>query len=142
MKNKTKKIILAVAVIGAVAAGGVAFTAANDVPSSVAGYGQASVTGADLTTLTHTLSDDGTHIITTDMILSGDHTAEDVKAGFGTALGANEDLVSCAVDALVDGSGNTPVSCDWTTLLTPAVVGHLNDATAETFAVAVTGPSS
>ena len=32
MKRKTKKIVLAVAVIGVVAAGGVAFTAANTVP--------------------------------------------------------------------------------------------------------------
>ena len=38
MKGKTKKIVLAVAVIGAIAAGGVAFTAANTVPDSVAGY--------------------------------------------------------------------------------------------------------
>ena len=32
MKGKTKKIVLAVAVIGAIAAGGVAFTEANTVP--------------------------------------------------------------------------------------------------------------
>ena len=38
MKGKTKKIVLAVAVIGAIAAGGVAFTEANTVPNSVAGY--------------------------------------------------------------------------------------------------------
>ena len=47
MKGKTKKIILAVAVIGAIAAGGVAFTAANTVPDSVAGYATTTVSGAD-----------------------------------------------------------------------------------------------
>ena len=39
MKRKTKKIVLAVAVIGVVAAGGAAFTAANTVPDSALGYG-------------------------------------------------------------------------------------------------------
>ena len=52
MKGKTKKIVLAVAVIGAIAAGGVAFTAANTVPDSVAGYGTNDVSGATVTTST------------------------------------------------------------------------------------------
>ena len=46
MKGKTKKIVLAVAVIGAIAAGGAAFTAANTVPDSVAATAQSIVTGA------------------------------------------------------------------------------------------------
>jgi hypothetical protein len=50
MKGKTKKIVLAVAVIGAIAAGGVAFTAANTVPDSVAGYKTTTVSGATSST--------------------------------------------------------------------------------------------
>ena len=50
MKGKTKKIVLAVAVIGAIAAGGVAFTAANTVPDSVAGYATTSPSRAPTVT--------------------------------------------------------------------------------------------
>ena len=39
MQRKTKKIVLALVVIGVVAAGGAAFTAANTVPSHAVGYG-------------------------------------------------------------------------------------------------------
>ena len=46
MQRKTKKIVLALVVIGVVAAGGAAFTAANTVPTHAVGYGQTVVTGA------------------------------------------------------------------------------------------------
>ena len=62
MKGKTKKIILAVAVIGAIAAGGVAFTEANTVPNSVAGYKTTTVSGATVSDVQYTLSADGTEI--------------------------------------------------------------------------------
>src|SRR4051812_9527031 len=65
MKGKTKKIVLAVAVIGALAAGGAAFTASNVVPDSVAGYGTGTVNGADVTKIEHTLGTDGTTIVST-----------------------------------------------------------------------------
>ena len=68
MKGKTKKIILAVAVIGAIAAGGVAFTEANTVPDSVAGYKTTTVSGATVTDVQYTLSADGTQI--NDVILT------------------------------------------------------------------------
>ena len=42
MQRKTKKIVLALVVIGVVAAGGAAFTAANTVPTHAVGYGQPS----------------------------------------------------------------------------------------------------
>ena len=51
MQRKTKKIVLALVVIGVVAAGGAAFTAANTVPTHVAGYGTSVVTGAIATRL-------------------------------------------------------------------------------------------
>ena len=56
MKGKTKKIVLAVAVIGAIAAGGVAFTAANTVPDSVAGYKTTTVSGATVTDVQYGLN--------------------------------------------------------------------------------------
>jgi hypothetical protein len=140
MQRKTKKIILALVVIGAVAAGGAAFTAANTVPTSVAGYGQNTVTGATLDSVHHNLSVDGIYIETTDLVLHGDHTTEIVKAGFGKTVGGvvNEDLTTCT-NGVLDGSGNTPVTCDWKAQLPGAPgPGHLNDGSATTFSVAVT----
>ena len=63
MKRKTKKIVLALVVIGVVAAGGAAFTAANTVPDSVAGYGTTDRHRRQSTDVQydHTLSADGTH---------------------------------------------------------------------------------
>jgi hypothetical protein len=136
MKRKTKKIVLALVVIGVVAAGGAAFTAANTVPTSVAGYGQNTVTGATVSSVHHNLSVDGIYIESTDMVLTGDHTSEIVKAGFGkVGPVVNEDLTTCTNGVLT--GGNTPVHCDWTTQLAGGN-GHLNDDTATTFSVAVT----
>src|SRR3954469_3305913 len=82
MKGKTKKIILAVAVIGAIAAGGAAFTAANTVPNSVAGYGTSTVSGTTASSIHHILSDDGTTITHSTMVLLGDMTGKTIHAGF------------------------------------------------------------
>ncbi|HSS57826.1 MAG TPA: hypothetical protein VLK59_07440, partial [Solirubrobacteraceae bacterium] len=82
MKGKTKKIVLAVAVIGAIAAGGVAFTAANTVPDSVAGYKTTTVSGATVTKVAYTLNSTGDTI--NDVILTfstPDVTNLDVKIG-------------------------------------------------------------
>jgi hypothetical protein len=134
MKGKTKKIVLAVAVIGAIAAGGAAFTAANTVPDSVAGYGTSTVSGADATSVLHTLSADGTHITATDLVLTGDHSADTVKASFGA-----DNPVACGTP-VYDAVGDTSaVNCDWTVGAT--VAGHLTDTDADSFNVAVTGPS-
>jgi hypothetical protein len=132
MKGKTKKIVLAVAVIAAVAAGGAAFTASNTVPVSVAGYGQNSVSGADATEIHHTLSADGTHIVSTALTLTGDQTDTIVKAGFG-ADASSIDMTnsSCVVSTPYDLT-STIVTCTYTAPV-------LNDdANSKAFAVAVT----
>jgi hypothetical protein len=90
MKRKTKKIILAVAVIGAVAAGGAAFTAANTVPDTIAGYGTSTISGATVDSIQYTTNGDGTQITDAALTLPGDLTAtatepaKTVRAGFGT----------------------------------------------------------
>ena len=61
MKRKTKKIVLALVVIGVVAAGGAAFTAANTVPDSAVGYGHDRRHRRGASDIDHTLSADGTH---------------------------------------------------------------------------------
>ena len=95
MKGKTKKIVLAVAVIGAIAAGGVAFTEANTVPDSVAGYKTTTVSGATVTKVAYTLNSTGDKI--NDVILtfsSPDVTNLDVKIGFN-----GNDMTDCDVDS-------------------------------------------
>ncbi len=82
MKGKTKKIILAVAVIGAVAAGGVAFTDANVVPDSMAGYKDTVVSGATATAVNYTLSADGTNIDDVVVTFSTDITGKHVRIAF------------------------------------------------------------
>ena len=56
MQRKTKRIIGAIVVIAAIAAGGAAFTASNTVPDTVAGYGTSNITGATVTALHYTLN--------------------------------------------------------------------------------------
>ena len=86
MKGKTKKIVLAVAVIGAIAAGGAAFTAANTVPDSVAGYGTTTVSRRDATRRLSTRCRlMARHHVDRRSPLTGDHGRHVVKAGFGTA---------------------------------------------------------
>ena len=121
MKGKTKKIVLAVAVIGAIAAGGVAFTAANTVPATSAGFGQNVVSGATATNIHHHLSDDGLTILTTDLTLSGDQTGTTVKAGFGPD-GTHLDLAaasSTCVPGTYDAVGDTTdLVCTYATPVT------------------------
>jgi hypothetical protein len=84
MKSKTKKIVLAVAVIGAIAAGGVAFTAANTLPATTtAGYKSMTVSGAVVTAINYTLSADGTDITDVKLTFSSpDVSGKQVKIGF------------------------------------------------------------
>jgi hypothetical protein len=134
MKRKTKKIVLALVVIGVVAAGGAAFTAANTVPSHAVGYGSAVVTGAVANNISHTLSADGTHITKTDMDLTGNLAdVPVVTAGFGAAPTA---LQGCVV-TLVTGTFGDPnrtahAACTY------SGSGYVTDTETQ-FNVAVTG---
>jgi hypothetical protein len=130
MKSKTKKIILAVAVIGVVAAGGVAFTAANSVENSIAGYGTSTVTGAVADDVAHTLSGDGTHIVSTAIHFTTDQSANNVQVSFGVTGTPEATLMD-----VCDETGGQDVVC---TYVAPGVDTH--DST--DFNVAVTGPSS
>jgi hypothetical protein len=104
MKRKTKKIVLALVVIGVVAAGGAAFTAANTLPTHAVGYGQTVVTGAEATDIHHFLAADGMHITSTTMTLTGNLAdAPIVTAGFGADGVA---LQSCVVSAETGAFGD------------------------------------
>jgi hypothetical protein len=137
MKRKTKKIVLALVVIGVVAAGGAAFTAANTVPTHAVGYGQAVVTGAVASEIDHTLSADGMHVDKTVMTLTGNLAdAPVVTAGFGAD---GVDLSACTATAASgnfgDANRTTVATCDYT--VAPATP-YLTSA-AVRFNVSVTG---
>jgi hypothetical protein len=76
--NRMTRIAAAVAVIGAVAAGGAAFTdTTGQATGSALGYGSTTVTGGTLTGISYQLSSDGTTIdtatltTTTDLLTAG-----------------------------------------------------------------------
>jgi hypothetical protein len=130
MKRNRKRIIAAVAVICALAAGGAAFTYSNGMPSeNVAGYGQINVTGATLDDIHNQLSTDGQYItkvvITFHSAIPADAT---VVAGWGdtadTAPTNLDQTCTQAVDHLSATCG------DGTTNLTQV-------SNANSFAVAV-----
>jgi hypothetical protein len=124
MQRKTRRIIAAVTVIGALAAGGAAFTAANTVPDTIAGYGTSTISGATATDIAYTLSANGTQINAAAITFSGDQTGHVVKAGFGT-----DALTTCTVGSYDSTAHTTPVTCTGYTQ---------NTAASSTFNVAVT----
>jgi hypothetical protein len=139
MKGKTKKIVLAVAVIGAIAAGGVAFTAANTVPASVAGYGTNVVSGTTVTAVHHTLTTNGQEIVSTEMTLSGDQTTNTVKAGFDVT---GADNVTCVPTGAgwqngTPGDPTTGTTDEVCTYPVGPAAGFVSTATADNFYVAV-----
>lgn len=106
MRHRIRNAAAGIAVIGAVAAGGTAFTAANTVPASVAGYGTSTVSGATATALNYTLSADGKQITDAALKFTGNQTGRTVKAGFGT-----DALTGCTVGAYDSVADATPVTC-------------------------------
>jgi hypothetical protein len=124
MQRRTKRIIGAIAVIAAIAAGGAAFTASNTVPDTVAGYGTSNITGATVTALHYTLNADGTQITDAALTIHGDQSSNIVKAGFGS-----DALTTCTLGSYNSGTDTTPATCSGYTQST---------ATSATFNVAVT----
>jgi hypothetical protein len=133
MKRKTKKIVLALVVIGVVAAGGAAFTAANTVPTHAVGYGQAVVTGAVASEIDHTLSADGMHVDQTVMTLTGNLADTPVvTAGFG---GDGVALQSCTTTPATGNFGDVNRTTVATCVYSPSYL----TSTALRFNVSVTG---
>jgi hypothetical protein len=142
MKRRTKKIMLAVVVVGAVAAGGAAFTADNTFSQptlNVAGYQKETVSGATISNTHYVLSNDGTTIEEVDLDFSpaingktnsADGVADVVKIGFGASSGTPAD-VTTACDVADDG---TKATCG------PALGVGNNDTASGTLAVAVSHP--
>jgi hypothetical protein len=122
MKRKPLSVLAGLAVVGALAAGGAAFTASNTIPDTTMGFGTSNITGATATSLTYTRTADGSAITAATLVFTGDISANTVEAGFN----ANA-LDTCAAGTFA--AGNTTVVC---TLGTPEPT-----AGATTFNVAV-----
>ncbi len=92
--HKTSRIIAGIAVIGAVAAGGAAYTAGITLTPESAGYGTVAVSGAAISTLDYTLRDGGANIDAAILTTTTDlDTGKDVTAGFDPAGVGDEDCV-------------------------------------------------
>jgi hypothetical protein len=98
-------MVAVLVVIGAIAAGGAAFTFANTVPPSTAGYGTSTISGATATDIVYGLSTDGTQINSATITFTGDLSNDTVKAGFET-----NDLTTCSTPVFSSGSSTSTCS--------------------------------
>jgi hypothetical protein len=105
MHRISRRMVAVLVVIGAIAAGGAAFTAANTLPPSTAGYGSSTVSGATATDIVYGLSTDGTQINSATITFTGDLSNDTVKAGFETS-----DLTTCSAPVFASGSSTSTCS--------------------------------
>jgi hypothetical protein len=89
MRGNKKRVIAAVAVVCALAAGGAAFTYSNQLPTTnTAGYGNISVSGADMSDIQNTLSTDGQYITEVTLTFaSAIPSNANVEVGWGPTSG-------------------------------------------------------
>ena len=123
MHRISRRMLVVVVLVGAIAAGGAAFTASNSVSDSVAGYGTSSISGATATDIHYTLSADGTEINSALITFTGDLSSDTVQAGF-----ESNNLTTCSVP-VYNGSTSSTTTCSGYTEST---------STSSTFNVAVT----
>jgi len=121
MKRNKKRLIAAVAVIAALAAGGAAFTdsivGSPVTNGTTAGYGTMSITGATVTDVNYTLSASGTSVTEVNFTFTGNLEGDTLELAFD-----NANLAQCAHTGITNGvipsgaynsgTGNTTVTCD------------------------------
>jgi hypothetical protein len=106
--KKLGKALGAVAIVGAVAAGGAAFTESNTLPSNnTAGYSSTTVTGVTATTVTYGLNATGDTIQTVNLVLQGDTRPDTIQLAFN---GGNSATCSGA-GAYDAGNDDTTYAC-------------------------------
>jgi hypothetical protein len=110
--NRITRIAAAVAVIGAVAAGGAAFTAGTGQPTTQAvGYGATSVTGGDITGITYQLNSAGDTITTVTLTTGEDLTKANNNSPATVLLAFNGDGFASGGDAACVVQSSTTVVC-------------------------------
>jgi hypothetical protein len=138
MKRNKKRIIAAVAVIGALAAGGAAFTAEiQGVPTNqTAGFAQTQVDNATVASVHYVLSTDGQFINSVKLQFSSPDvttlSGKTIKAGFGdTATDAQ--LVLCTNDgADTTTPANTDAHCTFTTPVAVTAASYFDVSVTDT----------
>jgi hypothetical protein len=132
MKRNKKRLVAAVAVVGALAAGGAAFTASNTFNTGdIAGYASTAVSGATIADQVNNLSTDGTQITSVDLTFTASQAGNTVKAGFSDEGG----LVTCTDS---NTGTDTKYNCVTTNTTGAGLGGLESTAAASNFAVAVT----
>jgi hypothetical protein len=107
-----RKLLGAGALVGVLAAGGLALTAANTLPSgdAVKGYGSQTISGVTATSVTYNTNTAGDTITSVGLVLSGDTTAKTIQIAFndaapatcsGTGVFTTNTTYSCTVNQAV-----------------------------------------
>jgi hypothetical protein len=147
MQRKTRRIIVAVAVIALLAAGGAAFT--NSIASfgsnnDQIGYASDTIIGATATNLQYNLSPDNSKIDQVLVTLQGDYTTSSATNGSDAFAGMFNNnpstKVACTPAGSVDGSGNTLVTCDFDPSHDQS--GGQATGTGDSFSLTVTSPGA
>ena len=113
MHRRTKQLFAAIVLIAVLAAGGAAFTASNTLPpTDSAGYGNVTVTGADVSDIHNVLSSDGTNIDEVDLTFSSAIPSNaSVNVGFSTTSGGSTPNPTTNVSCTVDTSTYLTAAC-------------------------------
>lgn len=123
MKRRTLLIVL---VVGALAAGGAAFTnsiTGNGTTNNTAGYADISVQGASLTDAVYSFSADGSTVTGVNLTFSGDLSGDNVKALMGTT--STGTLAPCDATP-VYSSPNSTVTCTFASAVPTGTATHLD----------------
>lgn len=85
-----RKILVSLALVGVVAAGGSAFTAGNTMPATdaVKGYGSQTISGVTATAVNYNTNTAGDTITSVGLVLTGDTTAKTIQIAFNDAAPA------------------------------------------------------
>jgi hypothetical protein len=110
--KKLGKALGAVAIAGAIAASGSAFTASNTLPSSsvTRGYGAQTITGVTAQSVDYVLDTAAEKISGVDLVLTGDTTAKTIEIAFSGAAPA-----ACSDSGTFD-TDHTNYSCVFTAI--------------------------
>ncbi len=113
MHRISRRMVAVLVVVGAIAAGGAAFTAANTLPPQTVGYGTETVSGATVDTVHDTLTADGAAITSVTLVMHAALPSNAVvTAGFSDESGLDSCTTSDQITytcAIANGTGGTVV---------------------------------
>jgi hypothetical protein len=129
MHRISRRMVVILVAVGALAAGGAAYTNSIDttaVPTTTAGYGQVSVAGATLNDVNYQFNADGSIINGVTLSFTGDLSGLDVKTGFADQPAITDCTPVTGVPAGDVVGPNTVVVCTLGTPETTVGAAQLN----------------